>query len=238
MKIRRLPETDLARIAPLSPHQQRSQLRQHKFGRPPFSYEPLRQSIYDVINVAPDLFGATEPTSWEVVERLIRLRSKSEEEYKSNRSVAFSLHAYSISEGIRARRLEIPPLPLSLDIRVRYWWPFVMLIRGLPVIPFFDPRRTRRLTATGRRFVFSMMHQAIRVPDPDLSEVRLGIFQFDSAENGERTLKLYVEGGEPLYDFAELDEMIRNTYAIWAEVLIERVQEAHRRGSGAQGPLI
>ena len=61
MKIRRLPEIDLARIAPLQAGERRRQLEQHKAGRPPFSYDPLRQTIHDVINVTPDLFGPAEP---------------------------------------------------------------------------------------------------------------------------------------------------------------------------------
>lgn len=110
MKIRRLPETDLARIAPLSPDDRRRQLEQHKFGHPPFSYNPLRHTVRDVINVAPDLFGPTEPTPWKKVAQLIRRRSRSEDEYRSNIAVAQSLHAYSIAERIRAWEQEIRPL--------------------------------------------------------------------------------------------------------------------------------
>jgi hypothetical protein len=118
VKIRRLPEIDLARIAPLSVDDKRRQLEQHKAGRPPFSYDPLRHTIHDVINVTPDLFGPAEPTPWATVEQLIRRRSKPGNEYKSNIAVAQSLHAYSISKAVRARRQEIRALPLSLDLRV------------------------------------------------------------------------------------------------------------------------
>jgi hypothetical protein len=238
VKIRRLPEIDLARIAPLSPDEKRRQLEQYKAGRPPFSYDPLRHTIHDIINVAPDLFGPAEATPWPKVAQLIWRRSKPGDEYKSNLAVAQSLHAYSIVEGIRARRQEIRALPLSLSLRVEYWWRFLMLIGGCPVVPFFDPRRSRRLTVVGRRFAFSMMHQAIRVADPDLAEVRLGIFQFDSLGDGARFLRLRTDEGVSLYSFDELDEMIRETYAIWAEVLEEREADSRRRGSGASGPLI
>ena len=238
MKTRRLPETDLARIAPLSPEERRRQLEQHKVGRPPFSYDPLRETIHDVINVAPDLFGPAEPTTWATVAELIWRRSKPGDEYKSNLAVAQSLHAYSIAEGVRAREHEIRPLPLSLDMRVEYWWSFVMLIEGRPLIPFFDPRRSHRLTAIGRRFVFSMMHQAIRVADPDLEAIRLGIFQFDTLDDGTRPIRLYTDEGVPLYGFDELDEMIRDTYATWEAVLQDRAADARRSGSGSRGPLL
>jgi hypothetical protein len=238
VKIRRLPEIDLARIAPLQAGERRRQLEQHKAGRPPFSYDPLRQTIHDVINVTPDLFGPAEATPWPKVEQLIWRRSKSEDEYNSNIVVARSLHTYAIAEEIRARQQEIRSLPLGIDLRVTYWWPFVMVIAGRALIPFFDPRRSRRLTNIGRRFVLSMMHEAIRVPDPDLAGVQLGIFQFEPVEDGVRFLKLYTDEGVPLFRFDELDEMICDTYATWAEVLGERETEARRRGSGSRGPLI
>ncbi len=53
-----------------------------------------------------------------------------------------------------------------------------------------------------------------------------------------RFLKLYTDEGVPLFRFDELDEMICDTYATWAEVLGERETEARRRGSGSRGPLI
>lgn len=93
----------------------------------------------------------------------------------------------------------------------------------------------RRLTNIGRQFVLSMMHEAIRVPDPDLAGVQLGIFQFEPVEDGVRFLKLYTDEGVPLFRFDELDEMICDTYATWAEVLGERETEARRRGSGSRG---
>jgi hypothetical protein len=238
VKIRRLPETDLARIAPLSCDEKRRQLEQHKVGRPPFSYDPLRHTIHDLINVAPNLFGPTEATPWSKVAQLIWRRCKSEAEYKSNLAVAQSLHAYASAEGIRAREQEIRAVPLSLDLKVEYWWPFIMLIGDRPLIPFFDPRRSRRLTVLGRRFAFSMMHQAIRVADPDLAEVTLGIFQFESVDDGSRLVRLHTDEGVSLYGFDELDEMIRETYAMWAEALSEREAETRRRGSGSRGPLI
>jgi hypothetical protein len=191
-----------------------------------------------LINVAPHLFGPADATPWSKVAQLIWRRCKSEDEYKSNLAVAQSLHVYASAEGIRAREQEIRALPLSLDLKVEYWWPFVMLIGHRPLIPFFDPRRSRRLTVLGRRFAFSMMHQAIRVADPDLAEVSLGIFQFEPVDDGSRLVRLHTDEGVSLYGFDELDEMIRETYAMWAEVLSEREAETRRRGSGSRGPLI
>ena len=142
------------------------------------------------------------------------------------------LHTYAIAEEIRARQQEIRSLPLGIDLKVTYWWPFVMVIAGRALIPFFDPRRSRRLTNIGRRFVLSMMHEAIRVPDPDLAGVQLGIFQFEPVEDGVRFLKLYTDEGVPLFRFDELDEMICDTYATWRRSL---ASARPRRGVADRG---
>lgn len=83
-----------------------------------------------------------------------------------------------------------------------------------------------------------MMNQAIRVADPDLAKVRLGIFQFDALDDGSRVVNLHTDEGVPLFDFDDLDDMIRDTYAIWLEVLQEREADARRRGGGSSGPLL
>lgn len=50
---------------------------------------------------------------------------------------------------------------------------------------FIKPRRSRGLTAEGRRFAFSMMYERIRAADKDFTDVRLTIAQFgDSDRHG------------------------------------------------------
>jgi hypothetical protein len=84
-----------------------------------------------------------------------------------------------------------------------------------------------------------MMNEAIRSADPDLAGVQLGIFQFEAPDDdGERPIRLHTDEAVTLFGFYELDEMIRETYAIWAEVLGERELQMRRRGAGSRGPLI
>lgn len=101
------------------------------------------------------------------------------------------------------------------------------------MIPFFDPRRTTtRLTQQARRFVFSTMHERIRVSDPDFAQVKLAIFQFSAPEKGPRLPVVYTDQGVPLYGFEELEAMVAETYEIWADVYARRVKESPRRRAG------
>jgi hypothetical protein len=60
MKIRRLSEIDLARIAPLAAEEKLHRLRALKEGRPPHTYNPMRASLGDILNLQPEMFGASE----------------------------------------------------------------------------------------------------------------------------------------------------------------------------------
>lgn len=82
------------------------------------------------------------------------------------------------------------------------------------------------------------MHERIRVLYPDMENVGFGVFQFRNGDSDERVVRLHMDDGVPLYSFEELDEMVRETYAIWDEVLNEREVEARRRASGTRGSLL
>ena len=81
--------------------------------------------------------------------------------------------------------------------------------------------------------MFSMMHERIRLADPDFSNVGLGIFQFSTVDTGPRTPILYTEEAIVLFTFEELDQMVRETYALWHEVCAERNERM--RTSAATG---
>jgi hypothetical protein len=239
VKIRRLPETDLARIAPLSQDAKRRALQQVKFGIPPFSWEPIRRTWSDILNVQPEMFGPTAPTSWAQIERLIRQRARPGLEYENNIELAGSLYNRAIRDQWRAVSREIYPLSLSVGIKVEFWLPLVLIIDDVPLVPFFDPRRSSlRLTEDGRRFAFSVMNERIRLADPDLAEVGLGVFQFDQVQTQGRVLRLRTDEGVPLYSFDELDQMVAETYKIWEEVLADRDMANRRQAGGKRGTLL
>ncbi len=238
VKIRRLTETDLARIAPLSEKEQRSQLRQIRDKYPTISYNPTRTCYHDIFNVQYEMFGPAKRTSWDTIKARITKDGKSPQEIKSNLQVARGLYHYSESSGIVGRPEDFFPLPTSTGGKVKYWLPMVLNVEGVPLVPFVDPRRTYRLTEVGRRFAFSMMNERIRVADPSFAEAKFGIFQFRVEEGDQRSPILYTDEGMQLFSFDELEAMIATTYDLWRQILEEREAEARRKASGMRGDLL
>lgn len=236
MKIRRLPELDLARIAPQRRDQQRKQLEQMRFGRPPFSYAPLRACFHDIFNVQPELFGPVPPTDWSQIEATLRRKSKTSDELKANLAVAKGLHQFAQKAGMRGRQQDFFQLAMSMGQKVSYWLPMVLAHEGQPIVPFIDPRRSRGLNKEGRRFAFSMMHERIRAADPDFEQVRLAIIQFGDLDEDQRYPRVHTDKGVTLFALDELEQMVATTYSLWAEVLEERADEARR--SGTTGSLL
>lgn len=231
MKTRRLPELDLARIAPQPIDQQRKQLQQMRFGRPPFSYAPLRCCFHDIFNVQPELFGEVAPTKWEQIEAILRNKARSDAEFKANVAVAKGLHEFALRERLRGRKHDFYQLAMSIGQKVSYWLPMVLAHGDQPLVPFIDPRRSRGLNRSGRRFVFSMMHERIRAADPDFEQARLAIIQFGDFDGDQRHPKIHLDESVDLYSLDELEMMVAETYTLWAEILEDRVDEARRTGT-------
>jgi hypothetical protein len=238
VKIRPLPDIDLARIAPMPKDQQRRQLEQLRYGRPPFSYGPLRACFHDIFNVQPAMFGPVAPTDWSIIETQLHRRCRSDEELKANLAVARGLHHFAISTNLLGRAQDFFPLAMGAGQKVSYWLPMVLSHEGQPLVPFIDPRRSRGLTREARRFAFSMMHERIRAADPDYEAVRFAIFQFGEMVEDQRRPTLHTDADVVLFSLDELEAMVSATYALWQEVCEEREVEERRKATGTRGPLI
>jgi hypothetical protein len=235
---RLLPDIDLARIAPQRDDMKRKSLEQMKAGFSTFSYKPVRNCFSDIFNIQPDLdFGAAEPTPWDVIEAELLKRSRSDEEFTHNRRVALGLSDFAASGRVYGRRQEFFPLSMGMGQKIALWLPMILAIDGQASALFIDPRRTKGLTAEGRRFVLSMMHERIRAPDEDFADVRLTIVQFGDPSADRRAVRLHTDEGVELYSREELEQMVASTYDMWREVLEERGRKARGRATGT-GALI
>jgi hypothetical protein len=234
MKIRRLSEIDLARIAPLDRDEKLHRLRVLKSGRPPHTYNPLRASIGDILNLQPELFGSGgEYTPWPQIVKDIVRRSTSDSEADFNIAVAASLYQFGIQQRARSYSKPIRPWGVGYDQSVTYWWNLYTVIEERPCFIFVDPRIFNPLTRTARKFVLSIMHERIRAPDPDFSEAKLLVAQFGKEEEGDRSIRLFESTETGLFNFDELNEMIDETYRLWIEVLAERQDEDRKKAAGA-----
>jgi hypothetical protein len=234
MKIRRLSEIDLARIGPLDSGEKRHRLRLLKSGRPPHTYGPLRGQLGDILNLQPEMFGATtDVTPWQTIAAAIRKHSNHDDEAKFNLAVAKSLYDYAVVNRVRSFRKAINAWPVGYGQSVSYWWNLYTILEDQACFIFADPRISNPLTRDGRKFVLSLMNERIRVPDPDFAESRLMVAQFGKGEGGVRTIRLFDAAEVELFNVDQLNEMIDETYKIWIEVLHERAEEERKRAGGS-----
>lgn len=236
MKIRPLPEIDLARIAPQPDDMKRKSLEQMRDGRPPFSYRPVRSCLADIFNVQPEMFGPASPTEWSVIDRTLEQRCRPGDELPHNRRVARGLFEFAQSGRVTGRRHDFFPLQLGAGQKVTYWLPMILAVEDRPHAVFIEPRRSRGLTKEGRRFAFSMMHERIRAADEDFAGIGLAIVRFGEGDGERRPVQLFTDRGVDLYTLEELEGMVATTHRVWWEVCAEREREA--RKSTGTGTLL
>lgn len=239
MKIPPLPDTDLARIAPLAVDQKRRALEAFNLSHPPYRYVPFRKALPDILNIQTGFLSVTERVPFANIEQTIRAESRSAEELAANLQVAKSLYDHAAGGLIQGRSLELFPLSVGAGTKLVFWHSFLLVLDGQPIVPFFDPRRaTTRLTALARQFVFSTMHERIRAADPDYAEVKFAIWQFTSPSKGQpRVAFAHEESGIPLLSFEQIEAMVQETYEIWADVYSRRAKAEPRRRAGGTGFL-
>lgn len=231
MKLRRLPETDLARIAPLSRDEKRRALRSFNSGGGSWSYDPARAQNFNIVNpINPLGLHGTRPTL-EQIHRLVTNRCTCEAQEQSCLEVVDLFDAWCRAKASGAVERQVPSMAIGSLGLVRYWENFFLRIEGQNAFLFIDYRRGKGLTALARKFVFSMMHQQIRVVEPDFIDANLMVLQFPQWKEGRSIVDHFVVDDE-LFTIEELSQMIDETYAIWLEVLTERKIAEPKRAAG------
>jgi hypothetical protein len=81
------------------------------------------------------------------------------------------------------------------------------------------------------RFIFSVMHERIRVEYSDFEQARLGIIRFGVKSDGSRRASITTDENRDLLDFETLQNMISITYSLWEEIHQQR-RAARRRQHG------
>lgn len=233
--MRLLPEADLARIAVLPYDRQLAALRAFKGGWPPYSYAAFRNAILSICNVATPLFGPKERLSWPELALWIESGLKKEDARVANLAVAKALYDFAVEHNISGRVQDFFPMAIGTSSKVKYWSSAVLSVDGEPTIIHADPRKRSSLSPEARRFAMSVMHERIRVLEPDYADVRLAVIQF-AVDVQARNAVLHTDAGLDLFSFDDLDRMVRQTYELWWQVQHEREDEA-KRSTGTWGPL-
>jgi len=245
LKIRHLPEIDLARIASLPQDLRKKALEQFRFGIPKYSYACFRRHIGDIFNVQPSLPFPLPHIKWKALDDLIRKESKCDDEYFANSYVTHGLHKYVLDNKILSREQRFPSLSLGFGQKVSYWIPMVAAMDGMPFVVYIDPRRAGGLNEDGRRFVFSVMHEQIRVGYPDYSRVQLAIIQFrspcgdvDNTQIMTRRPIIHTDSGVNLMSADQLETAISETLENWKDVCSSKADATRRESTGTRGPLV
>lgn len=228
MKLRRLQEIDLARVAVLSRSEKRRALEAYNAGGGGWSYDPARAEVFNVFN-PEDALGlrAAQPSLDQIIEE-IRKTSYLAEQAESCIEVTELLWEWSRQHVARSVEQPIPSMPIGAFGAVRYWSNFVSLVWERPTFFYFDHRRARGLTKSARRFVMSMMNEHIRMTYPQFAEARLIVMRFpqDAGEDASRYVDFNDERGVEFYDLETLQGMIAETYEVWSSVLEARQAES------------
>lgn len=236
MKIRPLPDTDLARIAVLPEDKRRAALEHFWLGFPPYSYSPTRDCLPDIMNVWSPMFGPAPRASWETIAaRIVRASRGNMAGQGANLAASRALFEFAVENDVTGRQQDFPAMLVGATAKIRYWSSAVISVGGKAIVPFVDPRKQHAMGAEARRFAMSIMHERIRALDPDYANVALGIFQFVPSDGGRRAI-LHTDNGVDLIPFDTLDLMVRETYSMWIEVQ-ERREAASKRRTGTGGPL-
>ena len=220
MKIRRLPEIDLAKCAALATQQTLGrleyELRSFNGGGGGWSYGPNRQSISDILAAKTPLLGITPSVPWESLCKQIQKAC-----VNSWSSVSFSIN----------------DLSLGMGGGVRYWHNVVVDDGDGLFIPFFDHRRAHGISnSLVKQIVFSMQNVGVRERHPDLMDARLAVVRFPATTDA-RSLTVEFHREEELLSYEGLNSRVQLVYETWNRISDERVSEVRRTGTGGAGPL-
>jgi hypothetical protein len=181
MKIRPLPDTDLARVALLQTEEKRMRLERFKLGRPTHSWLPLRQAEPAIFSAQKSLFDLPESTWDEIETGIRRLCKKNPDWLEPNLERAKLLFEFNKSRKIVAVERAFGAVPIGYGAKLKAWADFYCIENERPVFVFCDPRRGQKLTKLGRKFIFSAMKHNLATGD--FAEASCQIFQFtDSVE--------------------------------------------------------
>lgn len=234
----RLPETDLARIAPLPTEEKWKQLRKMRAGFPNISYSPTRKHILDTLNAQRTLPMELTDSSRDQVLAAVRKACRPPE-VESNEEVSGLLYDWVREGGYTVMEHDFGRLTLAAGYSVRYW-ANAILRQGERLLALnTDFRRaTAGYSPAGQHFAFSAMAQGIREQGADFSDIHLAMLRFPQPKHGPRSVKLIALSPEAvLFSYDELVSMTEETLTIWELVCAENTAEARRRAANDDLPL-
>ena len=231
-KLRRLPEIDLAKIAPLSRDEKLPRLRSFNSGGGSWSYDPARRQNYNIASPRNPLGLDVKSPAIAKIRELVRKDCYCDQQEASCIEVVDLFHDWFGKNATDAVDRKLPSMAIGSLGTVKYWENFVSQINGRPTQIFFDHRRQNGLTKLARKFVFSMMAAQAKAVDPDLIGAERLIFCFPQEKGYPRRIVDHYCADGDLFSLEQLTQMVEETYELWKMVLAERKVEPPKRASG------
>lgn len=235
----RLPETELANWAFLSPLNKRDAIERHLQPKKIIgTYEPFREVIADAVNKQHPLFADLDQpaTPWEEIERRIRAHPRCRRDADTlimNLEIAKATYEYAEREKITAIPVDVTSLAFGVGHLYQFGLSLLMRYPDRIASVFLDMRRSNGLSVDGREWVFAAQHERYRVAYPDLAAIDSQIWKYRA--NAGRTIAPFT-AGDIKFSYDELFADARETYEIYSRVLAGD-REKKRRSSGGSGPL-
>lgn len=234
MRSIRLPETDIANIA-FQPYDQKIRFLSGwlKPKNISGSYEPLRRSIGEAVNLTLPLIPDPGSTSLEQLEALVVKECKGNGKLVGmNVPPVKAIRKFIDDNEVEADFLEELPMALYPGIRYSFWAPILVRYAGKPRVIFMDLRRSGGLSVTGLQVCFSIMHERFRALNPDFSMLKFESWRF--ANNSARTVKVIEEFGE-LLSLKQIIDDFAETYSILN--MLRSGSDDRSTGTDDAGPL-
>ena len=213
----------------MSPDGRRRALGGMLAGRPPFSYNPLRKNLGDLLNMQFRMFPSEDVPLAVVLEQVARA-AKSEKERSANLEVAKLLYEGLRAEKFKASHEEFHRLSLGPGLSATYCSDLVLARAEDLVVSGFNFRRTP-LVGSGAKFAFSVMHEQSRALNEDLREARLALVQFPHPKRASRHISISYSDEGSLFTYDQLALMTAETYRVWYELQEAAEYEARRSGT-------
>lgn len=134
MKIRPLPDTDLARIAPLSINDKLKALEKHKSGPVLLTYNPLKKSVSDILNLSVGFLADMPNVSIAMIEETISASARHEDERAANLEVARGLREFVERESIIGRQHTFTNLAIGNGHKLALCQSAVLSYRQRPLV--------------------------------------------------------------------------------------------------------
>lgn len=227
----RLPETDMARIAPMSTDQKWTELRRMRGGRSPYSYRPARKHQPDALNIQRGLPMMVSGPSRETLVANVRRDSTTDVEGDANAEVIGLFYDFIHKNGIEVVEEHFAPLKLAGDYSVSYWLNAILRWDDRLLVINTDFRRSTGYSKLARRFAFSAANERVRKLGADYASIELGLLRFPADKEGVRSVDLVTDTGIAMFSYEELATMTEETLSIWHQVVEERARGARHEAA-------